>query len=62
MLLLKVIELIWYKFNQTIYKKSVLSTPLTIGYVLGKFMTKVSSIEPNSGIDRYRRNLVSNQH
>ena len=24
--------------------------------------TKVSSIEPNSGIDKYRRNQVSNQH
>ena len=35
----------------------------TIGlYVLGKFTTKVSSIEPNSGIDRYHRNQVSNQH
>ena len=26
------------------------------------FTTKVSSIEPNSGIDKYRRNQVSNQH
>ena len=25
------------------------------------FTTKVSSIEPNSGIDKYRRNQVSNQ-
>ena len=29
---------------------------------LGKFTTKVSSIEPNSGIDGYRRNMVSNRH
>ena len=26
------------------------------------FTTKVSSIESNSGIDKYRRNQVSNQH
>ena len=31
-------------------------------YVLGKFTTKVSNIEPNSCIDKYRRNQVSNQH
>ena len=36
--------------------------------ILCKFTTKVSSIEyissiePNSGIDKYRRNQVSNQH
>ena len=27
-------------------------------YVLGKFTTKVSSIELNSGIDKYHRNQV----
>ena len=31
-------------------------------YVLGKFTTKISSIEPNLGIDRYRRPMVSNWH
>ena len=36
---------------------------ICFGHVYGESIEyRISSIEPNSGIDKYRRNQVSNQH
>ena len=58
-----------YTFNQTIYKKLAWSSTrlnnrlICFGQVYDESIEyRISSIEPNSGIDKYRRNQVSNQH